>query len=68
MGYIAHLHTFHLSVFYFLTKSENSNTGRRKVSRSASDCWLSFVICHLFNDNFSDLSCAAPGDGLIDES
>jgi hypothetical protein len=57
-----------ISVFYFLTKPGNSNSGRRKVNCAASDCWLSFIFCQLFNDAFSDLSSTAPGDRLIDES
>ena len=57
-----------ISVFYYLTKSGNSNSGQRKVSCAASDCWLLFIFCQLFNDTLSDLSCTAPGDRLMDES
>jgi len=57
-----------VSVFYSLTKSGNSNSGRRKISCAASDCWLSFIYCQIFNDTFSDLSGTVPDDRLIDES
>lgn len=56
-----------ISVFHSLTKSGNSNSGRRNVSCAASDCWLLFMFCQLFNDAFSDPNSTAPGDGLIFE-
>ena len=56
-----------ISVFHYLTKFGNSDSGRGKVSCAVSDYWLSFLFCQLFNDALSDLSCSAPVDRLRDE-